>query len=212
MKRLKLILLLSLLSLSLMQAKSYKVLYLNSSKISINGKPVKLGTVFSENDVIKWTEERQAMKVIDMETNKRYLFVAKLELGAELTPYDILTRNKHLSTHDDGYDVKNNILKLKMSIENEYDLMDDIELPTDLAVDSSHYFLITYQYGDTKLTKQLKHSDKNIIIDKSIFFVDGEKLDPRDITLSISYVDGNAENTIFVKGRIKVNVIPENLE
>ena len=36
-----------------MQAKSYKVLYLNSSKISINGKPVKSGTVFSENDVIK---------------------------------------------------------------------------------------------------------------------------------------------------------------
>ena len=194
------------------QASNYKVLYLNCQKISINGKPVKVGATFTDKAIIKWTAERQAMKVIDTETNKRYLFVAKLAHGAEQTPYDILTRNRHLSTHDDGANTKNDILKLKTSIANEYYLMDSIELPTNLKVDSWHYFLVTYQYGDTKLTKKLGHTDKNIIIDKSIFFVDGEKLEPRDITLSISYVDGEPETPIFIKGRIGIVVIPDILE
>lgn len=212
MNRLKSILLLQLLLLTIVQAGNYKVLYLNSHKISINGKSVKVGDVFTDKDIIKWTEDRQAMKVIDVETNKRYLFVAKLANGTEQTPYDILTRNKHLSTHDDGVDTKNDILKLKMSIANEYDLMDSIELPTDLKVDSLHYFVVTYQYGDTKLAKRLKHKDNNIIIDKSIFFVDGEKLEPRDITLSISYVNGNPEMPVYIKGRIDMKVIPDILE
>lgn len=212
MNRLKSFLLLQLLLLTIVQAGNYKVLYLNSHKISINGKSVKVGDVFTDKDIIKWTEDRQAMKVIDVETNKRYLFVAKLANGTEQTPYDILTRNKHLSTHDDGVDTKNDILKLKMSIANEYDLMDSIELPTDLKVDSLHYFVVTYQYGDTKLAKRLKHKDNNIIIDKSIFFVDGEKLEPRDITLSISYVNGNPEMPVYIKGRIDMKVIPDILE
>lgn len=193
------------------QATNYKILYLNSNKVSINGKPAKVGAVFNEKSTIRWTEDRQAIKAIDMATNKRYLFVAKISEGAEQTAFDILTRNKRLSTHDDATEVNSKIEKLKMNIDNEYDLMDSIELPTDLKIDDSHYFLGTYQYGDTKLIKKLKHSDGNIVIDKCIFFVDGEKLDPRDIVLSISYVDGTTEATKFIKGRIKITLIPDNM-
>ena len=212
MKKLNLVLFQLLIFLTMAQAANYKILFLNSHKIKINGQPAKIGDVFDDKSTIRWSEERQAIKVINMETNGRYLFVAKMAEGVEQTPYDILTRNKHLSTHDENTEINSNIIKLKMRIDNEYYLMDSIELPTELKIDASHYFLVTYQYGDTKLTKKLKHNNGNIVIDKSIFLIDGKKLDPRDITLSISYMEGKPENIIFIKGKIKIIVIPDSIE
>jgi hypothetical protein len=41
--------------------------------------------------------------------------------------------------------------------------------------------------------------------------VDGKKLEPRDIILSISYVDGNPDTPIFIKKNINIVIIPEEL-
>ena len=177
----------------------------------INGQPAKVGTTFNEKSVIRWSEERQAMKVIEKETNTRYLFVAKLVVSKEETPYEILTRKKHLSTHE-GSETANKIQKLKMSLADEYELMDSVELRTELKIDNSHYFLATYEYGDTKLTKKLGNKGQDIIIDKSLFQVDGKNLEPRDITISLSYVDGNPKAPIFVKRYIDVTIIPEKID
>jgi len=155
MKKATITLLLLTMTLTTTLARKYKILYLNSQRITIDGKPAMVGHTFSEHALIGWTEERQAMKVIDTETNTRYLLVAKMAEGRQQTAYDILTRNKHLSTHDDGLDVKSSISKLRMSIADRYDLMDRIELPTELKADETHYFLATYDYGDTRLTKRL---------------------------------------------------------
>ena len=191
-------------------ADNYKILYLNSNHILINGKPAKVGVEFNEKAVIKWTEDRQAIKVIETNSHVRYLMVARLNEGNNLTPEEILTRNKHLSTHDDAT-TTNNIIKLKSDLEDSYDLLDVIEIPTKLIQDKSHYFLCTYQYGDTKLTKKLTNDQNALLIDKTIFMVDGKKLEPRDIILSISYVDGNPDTPIFIKKNINIVIIPEEL-
>lgn len=136
--------------------------------------------------------------------------VARLSEGKELSAYQILTRNKHLSTHDDTTPM-NEIIKLRMGLADQYDLLDVIEIQTDLKVDDSHYFLCSFEYGDTKLTKKLNSCKGKVMIDKSIFYVDGEKLDPRDVSLTISYVNGNPDNPIFVKRFIEVTIIPEKL-
>ena len=211
MKKLNLLVALLCLGLSTALAENYKILFLNSSKIKINNKPAKVGSVFNEKATIKWSEERQAMKVISTSSFKRYLMVAKLSEGREKTAYDILTRNRHLSTHDNGQGIADPILKLENNIANSYDLLDEIEIPSDLTIDEMHYFIGSYEYGDTKLTKKLKHNNQNIIIDRSIFWVDGKKLDPRDINLTIDYIDGNIETPIYIKGDIEIIIIPEKL-
>ena len=193
-------------------AGNYKILYLNSSQIKIDNAFASVGKIFSDKAVIKWSEERQAMKVIDIDTHKRYLIVAKLEDGNEQTAYDILMRNKHLSTHDGGNEIQDKYLKLEMSIADEYDLLDSIEIPTELKGDDKHYFLGSYRYGDTRLTKKLEYKENIIVIDKSLFLVDGKSLEPRDITLRISYVNGNAEIPVFIKDNIEILIIPEKMD
>ena len=192
-------------------ADNYKILYLNSNQIKINGKPAKVGQNFNEKAVITWSEDRQAMKVIETNSHVRYLMVARLSEGNEQTAFQILTRNKHLSTHDDSA-TANNIMQLKAALSNNYDLLDAIEIPTKLKQDDSHYFLCTFQYGDTKLIKKLTGNNNNmLVIDKTIFLVDGERLEQRDIKISISYVDGNPETPIFIKRNIELVVIPDKL-
>jgi hypothetical protein len=62
------------------------------------------------------------------------------------------------------------------------------------------------------LTKKLKSKNGNtVILDKSIFEVDGKQLGPRDITLSIEYVNNDEELPIFVKDGIEVTYIPDVL-
>ena len=62
------------------------------------------------------------------------------------------------------------------------------------------------------LTKKLKSKNGNtVILDKSIFEVDGKKLGPRDVVLSIEYVNNDAGLPIFVKDGIEVTYIPDIL-
>ena len=102
-------------------------------------------------------------------------------------------------------------MQLKAALSNNYDLLDAIEIPTKLKQDDSHYFLCTFQYGDTKLIKKLTGNNNMLVIDKTIFLVDGERLEQRDIKISISYVDGNPETPIFIKRNIELVVIPDKL-
>lgn len=211
MKKLAVTLLLMSIYTNVMSG-NYKILYLNSQRIKINEAFAKVGDTFSDNTIIQWAEDRQAMKVVDMDTNKRYLMVAKLEEGNALTAYDILTRNKHLSTHDGGVEIQDKFLKLEMSIADEYDLLDSIELPTEIKVDEKHYFLGSYKYGDTRMTKNLKHDGKSIIIDKTLFWVNGKRLTPCDITLRICYVDGNEDIPVFIKDNITIYYVPDKID
>ena len=70
MKRNILLVLLSLLVI-IMKAANYKILKMNHPQILINGKLAKEGDVFHGNDVIKWTKDKQAMKVLDMDSKNR---------------------------------------------------------------------------------------------------------------------------------------------
>jgi hypothetical protein len=63
------------------------------------------------------------------------------------------------------------------------------------------------------LTKKLKSKNGNtVILDKSIFEVDGKQLGPRDVVLSIEYVNTEAGMPIFVKDGIEVTFIPDILD
>ena len=197
----------------LTKAVNYKILYVNSQQIKVNGKVAKVGDVFTEKAIIKWSKDRQAMKVIDMNTKKRYLLTSKPTEKKELTALDIMTRINHLSTHAPGDEsMMSDFDILEYSIAPRYDLLDSIMIPTTLKVNENHYFLGSYKYGDTRISKRLNHKNGSIVIDKTLFHVDAKKLDPRDILLSIEYVIKNPNNGVMIKSNIEINVIPENLE
>lgn len=131
-----------------------------------------------------------------------------------LSVIDILTKTKHLSTHDKQDESKPQSIydQLDRIFNNSYELLDSIHIPTTIKMDENHYFQVEYQYGDTKLTKRLKHEGRDIIIDRDLYHVDGEMLEPRDLSLTIVYIDEPSRPAIFVKYDVKIYNIPEVLQ
>lgn len=210
-------LLLSLLQVT-SRADRLKILWMNHPQILINGKLAKVGDVFGRNDKITWAKgkPKQAMKVMDIDDNyKRYLVVAQPSENSSESGLQILIRIKNMSTHDrldDKKIQKGSFDQLEESIQSHYYLLDSISVPTDIPVNENNYFLGSYKYGDTRISKRLGYQNGNIIIDKSIFLVDDKMLEPRDISLTIDYVVRTLDNTVFIKDNILLTIIPDKLE
>ena len=82
-------------------ADKYKVLYLNSSEIKVGNKTIVVGNVIDDKDVIKWTSDQQAMKVMNLNTKRVIVLAAKaLKKKKSTSLYEYLTNTKHLSTRD----------------------------------------------------------------------------------------------------------------
>lgn len=196
-------------------AANYKILYLNYPKLWIDGKPANVGDVFSSDASITWFKEKQAMKVLNLETRERLIWPGNPLEKKKESVLEILTRTGQLSAHGPGdnedmgsFDI------LENSIMQKYALLDSIFIPVPpkIEVNENNYFLASYRYGDTRISKRLGYKDGYMIIDRSIFMIEGKALEPRDIELIIDYIVTSPANSIFIKDNIQLTVIPLTLE
>ena len=197
---------------SMLHADDYKVLFTNSKDVLIDGKKVQVGATFNDKSVITWTKgvERQAIKAVNTKTNKMCLFVSQSMEKNSLTAYEILTANKHLSTHtpyQEGMDISIPI-KLRKSFEETYELLDTLVIDSKVKLPSSLSLIATYTYGDTRVSKTLKTTDGQIIIDHQLFTVNGKALQPRDVNLNIDLYNKNDGMYTFIKADVQLLVIP----
>ena len=212
MKRIILLLVLSL-GINYVYAGNFKVLFVNDASLKYtNGKAVKVGDTFKAAEDINWQKDKQAVKAIDMSTKKQLIF-----LGKEWTRkggLDVLVSSKRLSTHDAAGLPPEQQDPFSGIFDDEYLLLDPIEIPVkeSIALDDNGHFEVTYDYGDTRLTKPLKQNGHAVILDKSIFEVDGKKLEPRDIVISIDYIAADSPIPTLAKDKIDIIYIPDVLE
>ena len=84
-------------------ADRYKVLFVNSTDIMIGNKTTVVGNIFDDKESIHWTSDQQAMKVVNLNTNRVMVFAAKaLKKKKASSLYEYLTGSKHLSTRSLG--------------------------------------------------------------------------------------------------------------
>ena len=195
-----------------MSADNYQVIFVNDASLKFsNGKTVHVGDVFSDVKDINWQKEKQAVKAMNMTTRKPILFVGKEWM--KKSGVSVLFNDKQLSAHDggDGRTEPTIYDKLRTIFDDEYNMLDSVEVNTDLDLSGGNHFQVTYKYGDATITKQLSQNDKTVIFDKSLFVIDGKELEPKDVVMSIDYVDGASGIVIFVKDNIKLYVFPGSL-
>ena len=212
MKRLVLLLLLSL-GISYVHAGNFKVLFVNDASLKYtNGKVVKVGDTFTDVNAIKWQKDKQAVKVFNLTTKKQMLMLGKQYMRK--TGMDALISSKHLSTNEAAGLPEDQQDPFMGIFEDEYLLLDPIEIPVkeSIVLDDKSHFEATYDYGDTRLTKPLKQKGHAVILDKSIFAVDGKELEPRDITISIDYISADNPIPTLAKEKIEVTYIPDVIE
>lgn len=206
MKRILSIMLLSL-GLNVAYADDFKVLLVNDASLKYkNGKTVKIGDVFKSAEDINWQKDKQAIKAYNMMTKKQVMFLGKKYVRKSGS--ETMVNQKFLSTHAMGDTIQ---AKLASVFANEYNLLDSIMVDTEVDLDEKSFFQATYNYGDAKITKRLPREKGIVIIDRSIFTIGNQKLEPRDIYLSIDYVNELMVSTP-VKYGIDLYIIPEKLE
>ena len=201
MKQLTITLLLCL-STIIAVADDFKILYLTSPDITINGKACKVGDTFSRNASIAWTAPRQAMKVLDLATKKQNLIVA--EEYAKNKSHDIasyLVATKHLSTRR-GELI--NTLELGVALGETHYLLDSIKVETRLPVDENHFFFATYNHNGETINKKLSTNGNTLIFDRSIYTIDGHAIRPFDVTLSVWYMDKSNRKRTLVTDKMVV--------
>lgn len=212
MKKLVLLLLFSI-GISYVYAGKFKVLFVNDASLKYtNGKVVKVGDTFKSAEDINWQKDKQAIKVFDLTAKKQMIF-----LGKEWTRksgFDALVSQKRLSTNEAAGLPEDQQDPFMGIFEDEYLLLDPIEIPVkeSIVLDDKSHFEATYDYGDTRLTKPLKQKGHTVILDKSIFAVDGKELEPRDITISIDYISADNPIPTLAKEKIEVTYIPDVIE
>ena len=197
----------------ILRADDYKVLYTNSNDVLVDGKKIQVGATFNDKSVITWAKgvERQAIKAVNTKTNKMCLFVSQSMEKNSLTAFEILTANKHLSTHtpyQEGQEISIPI-KLRKSFEETYELLDTLVIDTNVKLPSSLSLIATYTYGDTRVSKTLKTTDGQVIIDHQLFTVNGRALQPRDVTLNFDLYNKDEDMYTFIKADVQLLVIPE---
>lgn len=180
---------------------NYKVLYVNDTNLKYtDGKPVKNGDVIRDIDAIKWDKEKQAVKVINLSTKRIILFTKKA-----------WKRQKGISTLGEDRLFSTQTSGDSTIFASQYDLMDSIEIPieipTEIELSDSCYFTVSYMYGDTKISKTLVHRDHHVIIDMTLFQSEGKILEPRDIKLSIEYVNQD-KGTKYIRN-VDIFVFPK---
>lgn len=212
MKRLSLIVICGLIGASTLSADKYKVLYVNNPEILVNGKACKVGDVFDDAAVIKWSKERQAIRVYNLDKRKQEMLVAYKVTPHGVNVKDILTGNMHLSTRDNDTETSiERYNKLSKVFAPSYELMDEIVIDLPFKLSKKQYFLAEYMYGKGFMSKQLDAKKKKIKIDRSLFYVNGFQYEPQDTYIDIYYIDDNNGTRLLIKSGVKLYVIPESL-
>lgn len=95
---------------------------------------------------------------------------------------------------------------------DSYFMMDEpilIPVPSEIMEDSC-MFTMGYSLNKKYIRRPMDYTDGHLVLDRNLFKIDGEQMEPDDIILDIEYFDNSTNITISVKD-INIVVIPEKL-
>lgn len=184
-------------------ADNYKILQMNTKTIKIGSCVYKKGDMFSEDSIIHWSNDKQALKAQNMETKKIQLFVA-----------DAFQKNQSKSIKD--YYIKNNRLSARVFglsemadyLSDTFYLLDTIYIETQVPVDSTRYFYISFHDEGKEIRRTLPMQDDELIINRSMFpLADNYK----GTNVSLSYTCKGIDEDYLLTDSMRIVIIPKEV-
>ncbi len=184
-----------MLSLSASFADNYKILYINTPSVTIDNKQLHVGDTFEEGAIINWDSEKQALKVLNLQTKKVRLFAAK-QFTQSKSIKDFYLKQNHLSTR--GGEMMNED-ELREFLSGFFYMLDKIEFSTILAVDESAYFSIVIDGKEHALPE----IDGNIVINRELFHATDDT-----VKVSVFYNDLLENKSILITDAMELEMLP----
>lgn len=188
----------------------YRILYINTPYIVIGGKRLKTGDTFTENATIKWTSERQAMRVMDTASGRQRVFVAgDFSQAKASTLKAYLAKPSRLSTNA-GKATNDSKPTLAQLLNDHFYVLDRLVIDTGVDTDANHYFFITYAHNGQDYTKAIGNHDGKIEMRPSTFSFSG-RTPAGVIPVKVYYYDKPNDKVKLVADGMTVELLPEKL-
>ena len=185
-------------------ADNYKILQMNTKTIKIGDHICKIGDVFSDDSIIHWINNKQALKAQNMVTKEIQLFVGQaFQKKQSKSIKDYYIKNNRLSARAFGLSEMEEML----SSETFY-LLDTIKMESPVPVDSTRYFYISSQDGEKDARIVLPMQNEELIIARSMF-PQTEK--SQEIRVSMSYTCKGIDEDYLLTDSMRIVIIPKEV-
>lgn len=180
----------------------FKILFLNESSIEIGGRSCQVNDVFNSTDKIKWKNDKQVMKVLNLTSQKQCVLAARgFKKGRHRTISSYLTQNKRLSTRDGEALL---LPQLKEYLSDTFYLIDSICVKPLVSMDDKHFFYADYRYKGEVIHKRLPAASNGFMIDFSLYTIDGNPIAPFETDVCIFYYNELKEEVTPVTKRMHI--------
>lgn len=185
-------------------ADDYKILQMNSNSIQIGNSLRKQGDLFSDNDIIVWSDDNQAIKAMHLKTKQIKLFIAKSfkKTNAKsikqyfLKSMNLSTRGE-LASFDD----------LKEVLSDTIYIFDITPIESPVIIDSLSSYIISY-YDDSKKWRNLMSTEDSFFLSRELFDNDNKL---QTYTLSLYYRTRDREDYL-ITNELNVVILPLQVE
>lgn len=188
-----------------LHAEDFKILQMNTSSIKIGTAQCKPGDVFSDEDEIFWTNEKQAMKAMNLKTRETRLFVAKEFSRARATNVkDFFLKENHLSSRDGIYSFTSLAEKLQETVY----LYDIVSINSPVELDSLSSYVVSYGGGQKKWCT-LMSTRKTFYLSRELF---SEVSDETEFILTLYFRRKNQPKDYLITSDLHVVLLPLQLD
>lgn len=189
------------------QIDNWRILFLNTPEIVINGNTLHQGDTFQDPGHINWSAPRQAMKVMNLSTRKQRLLVSEQFAKAKAhTLKEFLKGEKSLFTRQG---ILTTLTEINDYLSDTFYLADSIIVATTLPTDNTHYFYASYLYQGECINKRLYTHRGEFVITPALYTIDGTAIPPFDITLKVYYYDTSKESATLLSDRMQILPLPD---
>lgn len=180
-------------------ADNYKVLYANSVNIRIGSQIATKGLVFNDEEKITWTSDSQALKVLNMSTNRVIIIAQKAFCRRDSKSLaDYLSKVKHLSTREYG--------TASIVVDTVYYLLDTLKIDAgENYGDEITDQVILCVNGQSKAAKVQKTQDhKEFVLTRKLF----DEINQRAFYIDIVETDRLKDWKYYIYRRLRIELLP----
>ena len=185
-------------------ADNYKILQMNTPSVKIGNQICKTGDVFPDAEPILWSNDKQAIKAMNLKTKQIKLFAAKVFQNLEAKSIkDYYLKNNHLSTRG-GI---NSFSDLAEELSDTIYLYDAVQLESPVKIDSLSSYLISYDNNGEKKWRTLMSTDEHFFFSRELF---GADIDSNEFTITLYFRKKGLEDYLISED-IFVVLLPLNI-
>ena len=187
-------------------AEDMKVLTSNFGISRVNGKTRQKGSVFNSKDRIGWSDDKQCLKVVGIESHTVNVFAAQVFKVGKITTIDELLFQKQRLSSRDG--ILMTLQDYQRFFNRDVALMSGFSIETGYSFDDNHFLFLQYEYEGETINKRLPCTGHSVSFTDEIFSIDGQPFTPTMLTARLYYYDTSTMEVLLLADRFIIHVAP----